>query len=58
MVHSVLAIVDVLVDNESRGACVLVGPNANLANRAILAEDIVHLLRRDVERQIPDVYSH
>jgi hypothetical protein len=29
-----------------------------LANRAILAEDIVHLLRRDVERQIPDVYSH
>ncbi len=39
MVHSVLGIVDVLVDNESRGACVLVGPNANLANRAILAED-------------------
>jgi hypothetical protein len=55
MVHSVLGILDVLVDNESRGVCVHVGPNASSANRAILAEDIVHLLRLDVERQIPDV---
>ena len=50
-----LGVVDVLVDDEGGAPGVLVGADPDLADRAILAEDVVHLLAGDIERKIPHV---
>uniref|UniRef100_A0A2P2IK38 Uncharacterized protein MANES_01G177500 n=1 Tax=Rhizophora mucronata TaxID=61149 RepID=A0A2P2IK38_RHIMU len=55
VVHSRLGVVDVLVDDEGGSASVLVGSDPDLADRPVLPEDIVHLLARDVEREVADV---
>jgi len=51
------SVVDVLVDDEGRSARVLVGADADLANRAVFAEDVVHLLARYVERKVAYVQN-
>lgn len=48
-------VVDVLVDDESGSASVLVGADADLANGAVFAKDVVHLLAGDVEGKVPNV---
>jgi len=55
VIDSGFGIVDVLVDDEGRSARVLVSANADLANRAVFAEDIVHLLARYVEGKVAHV---
>ena len=55
MVHGLFRVVDVLVDDEGRAFRVLVASDSYLANRAVLAEDVVHLLARYVEGEVPDV---
>ena len=55
MVDRSLGVVDVLVDNEGCAASVLVGAQPDLADCSILAEDVVHLLARDVEREVAHV---
>uniref|UniRef100_A0A1J3DJ41 Uncharacterized protein n=1 Tax=Noccaea caerulescens TaxID=107243 RepID=A0A1J3DJ41_NOCCA len=55
MVDGVLRVVDILVNDEGRAFGVLVAADPNLANPAVLAEYIVHLLARYVERKVPNV---
>jgi hypothetical protein len=55
VVDGVLGVVYVLVDDVGGAARVLGVAQPDLPNRAVLAEDVVHLLARDVERQIPHV---
>lgn len=57
VIHRRLSIVDILVDNERCTSSILVRPNPNLPNRAVLAENIVHLLAGYVKRQISDIQN-
>lgn len=50
-----LGVVDVLVHHEGRTASVLVRTDSDLANRSVLAEDVVHLFAGDVEGKVPHV---
>ncbi|KAF7114132.1 hypothetical protein RHSIM_RhsimUnG0098200 [Rhododendron simsii] len=50
-----LGVVDVLVDHEGGGPGVLAIADADLAYGALLAEDVLHLLARDVEGEVADV---
>lgn len=55
VVDGVLGVVDVLVDDVGGAARVLGVAQPDLPDRAVLAEDVVHLLARDVKRQVPHV---
>lgn len=55
VVDGVLGVVDVLVDDVGGAARFLGVAQPDLPDRAVLAEDVVHLLARDVERQVPHV---
>lgn len=50
-----LGIIDIFVDHEGRTARVFVRPDSYLPNRSVLAEYVVHLLARDVERKVTNV---
>ena len=50
-----LGVVDVLVDDEGGAASVLARADSDLPNGAVLAEYVVHLFARYVERQVPNV---
>lgn len=55
MVDGCLGVVDVFVDHVGRAARVLVRPDSYLPYRSVLAEDVIHLLAGDVERQVPHI---
>jgi hypothetical protein len=55
VVYGGLGVVDVLVDHEGRASRVLARPHPDLPYRPVLPKDVVHLLARYVERQVPHV---
>ena len=54
VVGGVFGVEDVLEDDEGGALCGLAVPQADLADRAVLAEDVVDLLRGDREGEVAD----
>ena len=54
VIDGVLGTENVIVDHEARPLCLRRIAFAHLADRAILAKDVVELIRRDLEWQVPD----
>ena len=57
MVASVLGVEDVLVDDEGGAAGLGCVANSNLPYCAVFSENVVHLLGRNLVRQVPDVQN-
>ena len=55
MIHRILRVVDVLVHHVRGAARVPLVPEPDLADRPVLAEDVVHLVGGDVEREVTHV---
>ena len=55
VVHRLLGVVDVLVHHVGGALRVLLVPESDLADGAVLAEDVVHLVGGDVEGKITHV---
>lgn len=55
VIHRRFGIVNIFVNHKRRSARVLASPNTYLANGAVLAEYVVHLFGRNVEREVSDV---